>query len=337
MNSIDREGVKHAVSFMANWWHKNCGISFDEDYYFNADRRYEIERKMEGFLYERFGDIGLGNKEGNITLGMDFALPAALGCKVKFYSDMHPWIEPLNLNEKEIDALVVPDFGTVYPSKNIVEQVKRIEEKFGTSPGLWLDHWGLQNLAFKIRGERLLTDYYEDPELAKKVLKFCAEAIYSFATFANVLKKEQANSYLSNAHCSISLISPKIYAKFILPYDKDLASKFLTTGIHQDEAVRDIIDYYAQIPNLTILQARDDSDWERIRKVFPDIAVSILYYQDRLRDNKPDKIESEINEIIKRVKYPLKKMEIALTNIEYGVPDENIRAACRAIANYKDA
>ena len=199
-----------------------------------------------------------------------------------------------------------------------------------------MDHWGIQNLAFKIRGERLLTDYYEDPELAKKVLKFCAEAIYSFATFANVLKKEQANSYLSNAHCSVSLISPKIYADYILPHDKNLASKFISTGIHQDEAVRDIIDYYARIPNLTILQARDDSDWDRLRKVFPDITVSILYYQDRLRDNKSGRIESEINEIIKRVKYPLKKMEIALTSIEYGVEDENIRAACRAIADYKD-
>ena len=332
--SAGRERIKHAVFFMANWWHKNYGISFDKDYYFNADARFEIERRMQGALYERFGDIGLGSKDGKVTLSMDFALPAALGCKVTFNSDMHPWIEPMNLGEKEIDGLTVPDFEVVYPTKNIPEQVKRIEEKSGIYPGLWLDHWGIQNLALKIRGESLLTDYYENPGLAKKVLGFCAEAIYSFATFANTLKKEPPNSYLSNAHCSVSLISPGTYAEHILPHDINLAGRFLSTGIHQDDAVKEIIDYYARIPHLDILQARDDSDWEKIAKLCPDITVSVLCYQNRLMYRKPSAIEGEIKEIIKKVGYRFKKMEIALTNIEYDAPDENIRAAYRAISDY---
>ena len=43
-----------------SWWNKNVGISFDESFFYDPIRRVKDERLMEQVLYERFGDLGLG-------------------------------------------------------------------------------------------------------------------------------------------------------------------------------------------------------------------------------------------------------------------------------------
>ena len=42
------------------WWYHNEGITFGEDFFFNAARRVEVERQMEQILYDRWGQYGLG-------------------------------------------------------------------------------------------------------------------------------------------------------------------------------------------------------------------------------------------------------------------------------------
>ena len=46
------------VVFHPNWRHKNYGLSFDWDFYYNPERRVWQEQRMRQLLYERFGDIG---------------------------------------------------------------------------------------------------------------------------------------------------------------------------------------------------------------------------------------------------------------------------------------
>src|SRR5674476_1534932 len=48
------------VVFHPSWWHKHGRIDFDEDFFWDPRRRVEDERRMERVLYERFGDLGLG-------------------------------------------------------------------------------------------------------------------------------------------------------------------------------------------------------------------------------------------------------------------------------------
>ncbi len=48
------------VVFHPSWWHRHAGIDFDEGFFYDARRRVEDERRMDQVLYERFGDLGLG-------------------------------------------------------------------------------------------------------------------------------------------------------------------------------------------------------------------------------------------------------------------------------------
>ncbi len=50
------------LEFHASWWNQFCGISFTEPYFTNLNYRRECQKKMKHYLYDRLGDIGLGEK-----------------------------------------------------------------------------------------------------------------------------------------------------------------------------------------------------------------------------------------------------------------------------------
>ena len=49
------------VGFYPDWWYKHYGISFDRKYYFDPETRIEARMEMDRRLYERFGEVGLGD------------------------------------------------------------------------------------------------------------------------------------------------------------------------------------------------------------------------------------------------------------------------------------
>ncbi|MCF0192640.1 MAG: hypothetical protein HUK05_04325, partial [Prevotella sp.] len=87
------------IVFHPSWWHKNAGISFDESFFYDPRRRVEDERKMEQVLYERFGDLGLGEDHlkdlpqiGAVHLASGYLLSEMLGCKIEYYEDAPPQV-----------------------------------------------------------------------------------------------------------------------------------------------------------------------------------------------------------------------------------------------------
>jgi len=42
------------VVFHPNWWNKNYGIVFNEDYFLNAETRVKVEQQHRQILFDRF-------------------------------------------------------------------------------------------------------------------------------------------------------------------------------------------------------------------------------------------------------------------------------------------
>ena len=49
--------------FNPNWWYQTAGISFDEAFYCDAETRIQNDVTMRRVLYERYGDLGLGEPD----------------------------------------------------------------------------------------------------------------------------------------------------------------------------------------------------------------------------------------------------------------------------------
>jgi len=59
---ISNDHIPIDLEFHESWWHRNCGIDFSREYYFNPDLRVEIDQRMRKYLYERYGHLGFGER-----------------------------------------------------------------------------------------------------------------------------------------------------------------------------------------------------------------------------------------------------------------------------------
>ena len=75
--------------FNPRWWHQTAGIAFDQAFYLDAPARIRHDVTMRRVLYERYGDIGLGEPDpqprpviGSPYVAGGFAIPALLGAAI---------------------------------------------------------------------------------------------------------------------------------------------------------------------------------------------------------------------------------------------------------------
>jgi len=105
----EKEPYLHAdVVFHPNWWNKNYGLTFEREFFFDPSRRVWQEQKMRQLLYERFGDLGISQKEaprrpiiGPTILGTGYFIQEILGCETRFNEDSNPWVVSPSLTEEE--------------------------------------------------------------------------------------------------------------------------------------------------------------------------------------------------------------------------------------------
>lgn len=172
INSLDR-ALPVEIIFNPRWWNKNCNITFDRDFFFNPVRRVNDERKMRTYLYERFGDIGLGEKSsgekpviGPVHLAAGFIVSQLLGCEIRYNESDPPDVIAANMTDQEIMRLEAPDIYKVEPIRELINMMNELEDRYGYIEGD-VDWSGVQNIALDLRGQQLFIDYFENHELVE--------------------------------------------------------------------------------------------------------------------------------------------------------------------------
>jgi len=66
--SPDANAVASAMfSFMPSWWWSNYGISHGERTFSDPEYRAETQREMNRIIFDRFGDMGLGEADPQLV------------------------------------------------------------------------------------------------------------------------------------------------------------------------------------------------------------------------------------------------------------------------------
>lgn len=332
------------VGFYPDWWNKHYGISYDRQYYFDPETRIEARREMDRRLYERFGDVGLGDPDPQpkpfITFGM-VMLPAVFGCEIVFKKDALPWALPLNLSEEQIMKLEVPDLAAAYPLTAVMKQIEFLQGKYGRVVGD-INTTGVQNLALKLRGEQLYFDYFERPELCHHLLRVCTEAIIRLFRLIYKITGTGAMDVTPMCdprlfvlpNCTVEQISLATYEKFNLPYDNQVAKACHPLGIHHCGSVNQVLDGYAKVRHLKFLEIGFGSDVRRTREVLgPKVAVNARINPVLMKNGSPEDVSREVRRLIDQGA-PLENFSIDTVGLTYGTPEENVRAARRTAAEY---
>jgi uroporphyrinogen decarboxylase len=173
----------------------------------------------------------------------------ACGCSLEFPEDKisHP-TETVLKEKSQLAALKVPD-----PKKDgrlpyFFELCERVSDGVKKEAPLGLGHSGPWNLAMHLRGpEQLLIETMEDPGFVHDLMKFTTEVVRHMG---DALIDAGFTPSLGEACASCSLISPKIYREFIMPYHRELREHFsarkraMTLHIcgHIDPIIPDILE-----------------------------------------------------------------------------------------------
>ena len=300
----------------------------------------EIEKR----LYERFGDVGLGNPDPEpkplITFGM-VMLPTVFGCEIVYKDDALPWAMPLNLSEDEIMKLEVPDILRSYPMTEMIKQIEYLKEKYGGVVGD-INTTGVQNLALKIRGDQLYFDFYENSELCRHLLKVCTESIIQLFEFNHKTTGTGAIDVTPMCdpklyvfpNCTAEQISLETYESHILEYDNQVADACHPVGIHHCGSVDEVLDGYAKVHHLEFIEIGFGSDVKRTREVFgPDVAVNARISPVLMKNGTTEEIAAEVRRLIDNGD-PLENFSIDTVGLTYGTPDENVRTALKTASEY---
>ncbi len=340
----EKQHITLGVGFYPDWFYKNYGISFGKEYYFDPEARVEARMNIEKCLHERFGDVGLGNPDPEpkplITFGM-VMLPSIFGCEIIYKDDALPWAMPLNLSDDDIMKLEMPDIFNSYPMTEMIRQIEYLKGKYGKVMGD-INTTGVQNLALKIRGDRLYFDFYEKPELCRHLMQVCTDSIIQLFRFnhettgtgaVDVTPMCDPKLYVF-PNCTAEQISLKAYESHVLEYDNQVADACHPVGIHHCGSVDEVLEGYAKVHHLEFIEIGFGSDVKRTREICgPDVAVNARISPVLMKNGTPEEVAAEVRSLID-AGAPLHNFSIDTVGLTYGTPDENVRTALKTAAEY---
>ncbi len=336
------------VIFTPQWWHRNYGLTFQEDFFFDPRTRVANERLMRHALHERFGDLGLGQSEaenrpvvGPVHLAAGFMASAVLGCEIKFSEDGPPQVIPANLTHEQVMNLRVPDLVNTAPMKQQVHMMDVLEGEFGYLEGD-VNWGGVQNVALDLRGQQLFLDYCDNPALADHLLNVVAQTELEMATY---IRNRTGTTSLStnrivasldsrvnlHSNCSVTMVSNGTYEQFLLRHDQYLADHLQSYGIHYcGTDMEHVLAGFARINGVEFFDVGWGSDIARCRHALPDAFFSLRLSPVRLKTATVEDVRNDLNHLLDRVG-PLDRAAVCCVNIDCGTPDENVREIFRVV------
>jgi uroporphyrinogen-III decarboxylase len=337
--------------FNPNWWYQTAGIAFGESFYFDAITRMQNDVIMRRVLFERFGDVGLGERDpqprpviGSRHVAGGFVIPALLGAEIDFAADAAPQPKPLNLPLEQIDSLEKPDFRQSWPMNQFIDDMDALESEYGYLVGD-MNTDGLLNAAYHLYGQQLFVDFYEAPERLGRLLELLGELIVDVASYirrrtgscsisVNRMVKHVDPGLFLHANCSVQMISPKSYRQVHLPVEQRMARRIQPYGIHHcGDNLHRIAPVYAELPSV-FYGIGWGSDVALCREALPDAFFNLRLNPVRMLQCSPQEIAQDTEGLL-RAAGPLEQAGVCCINMDYGTPDDNIFAMFEVVQRYR--
>jgi hypothetical protein len=324
------------INFMPSWWYHNCGIDFGESFFHDPDYRIRSIMDMERFLFERYGRLGIGSKDPKPWLGspdlQNATIPAMLGCEVKFQKDNYPWAHPLP--PESVHSVRLPeDWTERFPVNEIMRQCRYLSEKYGQKV---IPSWtigGVQNIAYYVRGSSLFADYYLRPDLVKHLLAESFNAIKKSLEFQVQHGAWAGNVFFAHANCTVIMVSPITYERWLLPYDLALyelaKSHGLKYGIHHCGLVDRYLSLYSRVPEVFWLEVGWGSNVQVTFRTLTNTKISYIISHQFMMQSSPDQILEYVRNLLS-IPNASERLSVNIPDLEYGTPEENIIAVLEA-------
>jgi hypothetical protein len=341
------------VVFHPNWWQRHYGLSFDRDFFYDAQRRVWQEQRMRHLLYERFGDLGLGQKDaprrpiiGPILMGSGYIIQEILGCEIKYQESGNPWVLSRNLSEAEIWDLEVPEnIEATPPMRALLGLMETLEAEFGYLQGDVPLH-SIINVAIDLRGQDYFIDLIENQALVAHLHQVIARTIYevgrrvksrtgSVAISVNRIIASFEPGIFIIPNCSLQMISPAMYQQLLIEHDTWLGWQLPPLGFHHcGNNAHLFAPLYARA-GAVYLDVGWGSDIAACRAALPQAWLSLRLNPVRMRTATPEEATADTQALLQAHGAPWERVAVCCINMDYGTEDEAVRAMFHTVAGYR--
>jgi len=337
--------------FTPNWWHRTAGVSFDEGFYLDDETRIRNDVTMRRVLWERYGDVGLGQPDpqprpiiGSLHVAGGFVIPALLGADIHFEAGAAPQPMPMELTLEQIERLEKPDFRETWPMKQLIAGIDALEAEQGHVIGD-LNTDGLLNAAYHLYGQQLFLDFYEAPERVGRLLEIIGELIVDVASYVrqrtgscsisvNRMVAHVDPGLFLHANCSVQMISPASYRQMHLPVERSMANRIQPFGIHHcGDNTHRMAPIYAELP-VGYLEVGWGSDVTACRAALPDAFLNLRLNPVRMLHCTPQEIAEDTEKLLLAAG-PLEQVGVCCINMDYGTPEENLFAMFEVVRRFR--
>ena len=258
----------------------------------------------------------------------DALIPAIFGVDVSFdEASGHPYTDCVNLSDEQARCLAVANVARHPVLSSILEG--RSDASVPIAGELGFE--GVINIAYQLRGQELFCDMVEKPGLIDHVFEVVFETIRNTVQVVREWQDpaDRRPTYFVTCNCMINMVSPTMYKEQLLEFDKRFHRSFELFGIHTcNWNVDPYLESMAEIGKIGYLDMGDDTDLEKVHRLFPDLTPTVFFHPEKLRNLTPAKIEREITELGKRIG----RGYILLCDLEIGTTDSQIKAAYEAVS-----
>jgi hypothetical protein len=340
------------IVYHPNWWYNEAGLSFDRDFFFDPDRRVEDEKRMRRVLWERFGQYGYGEEHpkaepviGPVHLASGYMMSSLWGCKLRYYENNSPLVEPRNLTVEDVANMAIPDPAENRDFQDLFNLIETLVERFGYVKGDF--GWAnLQNLALDLIGHNIFLAYYDFPEFVHTVYERLND---SAIEALNIIKKKTNTTSISvnrsivnvnpeinlQSNCSVQMISNEMYETFLLPHEIKLSSKLQPYGIHHcGNNMHNVAEGYAKVQEACFFDVGWGSDIAYCRKKIPDAFFNLRLSPIKIQKCTPQEVEHDLINLLDQAG-DLSKVGICCINMDYGTPDEDVAKIFEVAERYR--
>ncbi len=223
------------ISFAPAWWQYYYGMDFERAFWQDPIARTERWREQKRLLFERFGDVGLGNADpkprpiAGDAYGHRF-MSAFWGCEVAYVPDQFPSAVVLPDAAQRLQHLSMPAVDESPVVRQIRAEFRQLEAHYGCCEAA-VNYGGPLNNAVSVLGAEIYAACLTQPEAARRALQLMGEAVLAIHDQVvcplNGIPPEEAHAqFFGLGDCPVGTISPRLYQEMVLPADLWLRQQF---------------------------------------------------------------------------------------------------------------
>ena len=308
-------------SLSKSWLAKELSISFDRDYYFDLNKRYEVDGLCHKYIREQLYDLDIFYTESNLGqleyfcdnqilvggIQPNMFLGMLIGADFIAHDSMDADISPTVLKDKDPVQLPSPqdllDHELIRQFDKQIKQIKSEGKLLPIPPFFWDESGratihGTLTTAQKFFGENIFIDMMTEPEKVVKTMDWITE---SFIVLVKHFS-EMAELPITAVHigeCSGCMVNQQMFEEFVVPHASRIADALGPLRFHSCGPSTHLLESMKNISHLDSLDLGGDTSVAKVREIFgKDFSIDIAPMPADFSADSPEAILNWARQVI---------------------------------------